>query len=152
MKTNKRGFTLIELLIAVTIVGILAAITYPSYRNSIVKSRRAEAQGALASFANAMSQWYLENNSSYLGAAIGPADEGAPRIFPSTVPISGGGTPTYNLTIHQPGTTASTFTLRAIPTGNQEGDGYLELDHLGAKGWDKNNSGDIDPPDEASWN
>ncbi|MCF7998847.1 MAG: prepilin-type N-terminal cleavage/methylation domain-containing protein [Methylovulum sp.] len=27
MKTNKRGFSLIELLIAVTIVGILAAIT-----------------------------------------------------------------------------------------------------------------------------
>ncbi len=151
MKTNKRGFTLIELLIAVTIVGILAAITYPSYRNSIVKSRRAEAQGALASFANAMSQWYLENNSSYLGAAIGSADDGTPRIFPSTVPISGGGTATYNLTI-QPGTTASTFTLRATPTGNQVGDGFLELNEMGAKGWDKNNSGYVDPPDEASWN
>jgi type IV pilus assembly protein PilE len=130
MKTNKRGFTLIELLIAVTIVGILAAITYPSYRNSIVKSRRAEAQGALASFANAMSQWYLENNSSYLGAAIGDADTGPPKIFPSTVPISGG-TTTYNLTISA--VSRNTFTLQAIPTGNQEGDGFLELNEMGTK-------------------
>lgn len=42
-----RGFTLIELMIVVAIVAILAAVAYPSYRDSISKSRRAEARAQL---------------------------------------------------------------------------------------------------------
>lgn len=41
------GFTLIEMLIAVAIVGILAAIAYPSYMDSVRKSNRAEAKTEL---------------------------------------------------------------------------------------------------------
>lgn len=41
------GFTLIEMLIAVAIVGILAAIAYPSYMESVRKSNRAEAKTEL---------------------------------------------------------------------------------------------------------
>lgn len=160
MKINKRGFTLIELLIAISIIGIIASIAYPSYRSSVQRSHRADAQGALASLANAMSQWYLQedptcvpakvhpNNPSYLCAAVGPADTGVPRIFSTTVPISGG-TPTYNLTIEA--ATISTFTLRATPTGSQVGDGYLELTELGVKRWDKNDNGNIGDEGEASW-
>lgn len=36
-----RGVTLIELMITVSIVGILAAVVYPSYRGHLIKSRRA---------------------------------------------------------------------------------------------------------------
>lgn len=58
-----RGFTLIELMITVAIVAILAAIAYPSFQNSIRKSRRTEAKTALENVAAEQERYYYRNNA-----------------------------------------------------------------------------------------
>ena len=49
----QKGFTLIELMITVAIIGILASVAYPSYREYVNKSRRVQAKTTLV----AAQQW-----------------------------------------------------------------------------------------------
>lgn len=49
-RTANAGFTLIELMITVSIVGILAAVAYPAYQDSVRKGKRAEGRTALLDF------------------------------------------------------------------------------------------------------
>lgn len=129
---NDRGFTLIELMIVVAIVGILAAIGYPNYQQSVQKSRRADCEGALVGFANAMER-HFTTRSSYKGAGPAGNDTGAPAIYASQCPIDGG-TPSYNLTIQA--ATATTYTLQAAPINAQASDscGTLTLTQANVKG------------------
>ena len=60
----QRGFTLMELMVDVAIVGILAAIAYPSYANYIRKSKRATAQAALMDIGG-KEQAYLLDRRAY---------------------------------------------------------------------------------------
>ena len=126
------GFTLIELMIVILIVGILAAIAYPSYRDNVLDSRRTECSGTLSSLGSAMERFYSVNGS-YLGAAAAGANTGAPAVYTTTCPADGGDA-TYNLTIAA--ATASTFQLQATPVGAQADDecGALSLTNTGVKG------------------
>lgn len=58
------GFTLLELVITVSIVGILAAVAYPSYVSSVRKARREDGIAALLEVQLAQEKWRA-NNPSY---------------------------------------------------------------------------------------
>jgi type IV pilus assembly protein PilE len=60
MRRMNRGFTLIEAMIVVGIIGLIAAIGYPSYRDQVIKSRRAEGMGALLELADRMERHYSD--------------------------------------------------------------------------------------------
>ncbi|WP_417548381.1 type IV pilin protein [Marinobacter segnicrescens] len=138
---RESGFTLIELMIVVAVIGILAAIAYPSYQNSVDKSRRTDGKSALSGLAGAMERHYTANNT-YEGAGTdGGGNTGAPTIFPDEAPLDSSNK-FYDLTIEA--ADANSFTLRAAPKGVHAGDGYLELTSTGIRRWDQNDNGAID--------
>ena len=68
----QRGVTLIELIVVVIIVGILAAIALPSYRNYVIRSQRSDAKDALLTLATAQEKFYQQCNRYATGIAGAP--------------------------------------------------------------------------------
>lgn len=60
---NEKGFTLIELMIVVTIIGILATLSEPSFRQAIVKAREAALKKDLYIFRDVVDQYYADNGA-----------------------------------------------------------------------------------------
>jgi type IV pilus assembly protein PilE len=63
----RHGFTLVELMIVMVIMGILSALVYPSFTNSLHKVRRSDAIEALLSLQQAQERW-RSNNTQYASA------------------------------------------------------------------------------------
>lgn len=61
MQLRNQGFTLIEVMIVVAIIGILAAIAYPSYDEYIKRGYRAEGQALLSDAAARQERYYSQN-------------------------------------------------------------------------------------------
>jgi len=57
-----RGVTLMELMIVVVIVGILAAVAYPNYREFAARAKRTEAKALLLEIASKQERFYLNAN------------------------------------------------------------------------------------------
>ena len=136
------GLTLIELTIVVSIVAILAALALPSYQRHLVRAARVEAQSALLGLAQGMERFYHRGHS-FDGAATGGTTTGRPAtaLYPATAPLDGN--PLYRLSIEA--ADATSYRLRATPVAGsrQDGDGFLELDSLGRRAWDRDNSDTI---------
>lgn len=118
------GFTLIELMITVAIVGILAAITYPSYQNYVMRAKRSTAQQLMLDISSREQQYLLDARSYTDTIGSGGLN----------MTISTDVSPYYTFAITVDNAAAPpTFTITATAIGSQVNDGNLTLNDLGQK-------------------
>lgn len=118
------GFTLIELMIAVAVIGILAAIAYPSYQQYVLRANRVDAQALLTETAQFMER-YFTTNGTYVGGTL----------LSSVSPKGASGSAAKYDVDFSVAPSATAFTVRAVPRGSQAGDncGTLTLSNTGAQ-------------------
>jgi len=117
----QHGFSLLELMIVVVVIAILAAVVYPNYRESVLKSRRGQAKADLVEMAQILERRHTVQND-YRGALPSLSDSSALAHY--TFGPEGGFA-----------SGSQTFTLTATPTGGQAEDvcGTLSLTNTGQK-------------------
>jgi len=111
-------------MIAVAVVGILAALAFPSYQNYVLESGRADAKAALYGASQTLERCFTRYGA-YDDAAC-PMQQGDTEMSENDK---------YQLTVTA--TTSTTFDLTAAPQGPQTKDGEcanFTLDHRGDKG------------------
>ena len=114
------GFTLIELMIVVAIIGVLAAIAYPSYQRYVIKTKRADMMGEIHNIASELQARKLAQGS-YSKVSVTDLAVNYPRQ----------GTALYSVAIAP---ITDKWVIQATPVGKpMVGDGNLTLNYQGIK-------------------
>ena len=132
MSKQNKGFTLMELMITVAIIGILASIAIPSYRQYVLRGNRANMQAQMLTIASALER-YRAQNFRYLGATLTNTGIYGGAVFPLQ------GQAHYSLQLtgdNTDGTPNTTWVLTAKATSNtQKQDGVIMLNSIGQRCW-----------------
>ena len=142
VKHSMQGFTLIELMIVVAILGILAAIAYPSYVGYIEKGKRVDMMTEMQQIGSRIEAnkiTYKRYDRIPLNEIYSNSVTGTATTFPNS------GEALYTISIETldnatpPNATAGLLggnwllTAAPIPGTQMEGDGVLTLDFEGEK-------------------
>ena len=119
---RQRGFTLIELMVTVVIIGILAAVAYPSYTQYMVRNNRSAAQTYLVELAQAQAQ-FLADTRGYASSVddLVPTPDNVASKYEITIELEDGPPQAY------------TITATPKPGGSQADDDVLTIDQAGTR-------------------
>lgn len=139
------GFTLIEVMIVVVVIAILSAIAYPSYQDSIRKSKRADARAQLMEASQYMQRYYSQNDRFDQSNAATPVANTLPPALATAPRGAASGTQDYTVQFQANTLTARDFTLEAVPrTGSlmaSDKCGTLRINSVGRRTVSGNSGG-----------
>lgn len=125
--TQQPGFTLIEMMIVVAIIGVLAAIAYPSYQRYVIKTKRVDMMSELHNIATQIQNRKL-SQGSYAAISTAVIADFNNKPFPTQ------DTPLYTVTV-TPNPLTSKWIITATPkqTAQMKSDGTLTLNYQSVK-------------------
>ena len=126
-----RGFSLIELMMVLCVVAILSAISYPVYKQHVIRGNREAAKAELVQIAAQQEKIYLNSDAYTSSITTAYTGTSAGGLGFTTGKTSNG---KYTLSIV---TAAQTYTVTATPVSGtvQASDGNLTVASDGTRTW-----------------
>jgi type IV pilus assembly protein PilE len=134
---SSAGFTLVELMIVVVVIGILAAIAYPSYQDYVKRGKRSDAQQFMSEISLREGQYILDARAftAKMGSTgLNMSRSGITCDDTATPPKCTSSLYTFTITVDNSATPPS-YTITATPISGtpQASDGTLNLTSTGTK-------------------